>query len=190
MKNILSKIKKQYHHLKNKLYFINFALGTAKILLGLVSLSYEICISALYNIAIGLSKKGIHSGNKNRKIVGLFIILSCFIYTRYSIFIIKNHINSNYHMYIAMIIATITFTEITITVINIIKFKKCSDYDSLTLKSANLASSIISFSLTQSAILSFTNKGIDMSFANGLGGIFFSLLSSIVGLILIITNKK
>ena len=89
-------------------------------------------------------------------------------------------------MYIGILIAAITFSEIIISIIGIIRAK---NKENKLIKYSNLCNGIISLALTQTAILSFTNPNKDLSLYNGLGGIIFASITIIIGIYLII-NKK
>ena len=54
----------------------------------------------------------------------------------------------------------------------------------------NLATAVISLQLTQTAILSFTNVGTDLSYYNGIGGIIFGSVSLLISVIIIIEIKN
>jgi len=87
-------------------------------------------------------------------------------------------------MIVAIIIAAVTFTDIIIAIIGIIKSNK----EEKNIKLVFLATSLISLTLTQTAILSFTNKGSDMSKYNGMCGMLFGLVAIVIGIIIL--NRK
>ena len=93
------------------------------------------------------------------------------LYITYSIYVITKHINANYHMYVGFLIAAITFTEIGVAIYGIIKNK--NNLKEKLEKQLNLCSAIIALSLTQQALMSFTNPGKDISLYVGIGGIIF-----------------
>jgi len=162
MKDIIKSINK-------KSYIFNYLLGIVKILIGLSIHLYTFCISALYNLMTGLSKYKAKKAKSNY--TGVFIILSSLLYISYSVFIIKEKINADYHMYVGILVAAITFTEIGVAIYGIIKNR--SQLKRKVEKQLNLCSAIISLSLTQQAIMSFTNPGKDISLYVGIGGIVF-----------------
>ncbi len=180
MKNLIKKINKES-------YIFNFIFGIAKLFIGLFIQFYSFCISAMYNLMLGISKYNAKRVKSNY--TGLFIILSGLLYIAYSIFIIKKNVNANYHMYVGILIAAITFTEIGVAIYGIIKNKE--SLKTKIEKQLNLCSAIISLSLTQQAIMSFTNPGKDISLYVGIGGIIFSSITIIIGIIIQISlNKK
>lgn len=141
MKDLIKKISK-------KSYIFNFVFALAKILIGLFIHFYSFCISAMYNLMLGFSKY--NAKEKRSNYTGFFIILSSILYITYSIYVITKHINANYHMYVGILIAAITFTEIGVAIYGIIKNKNNLKYK--VEKQLNLCSAIISLSLTQAAI--------------------------------------
>ena len=66
--------------------------------------------------------------------------------------------------------------------------KKKNDLETEILKYINLSTSLISLSLTQTAILSFTMKGQDMSNWNGIGGIVIGSLVCIIGMYMVVNG--
>ena len=113
---------------------------------------------------------------------GILIIIASILFINYSIVVMKLHLNSSYHMYVAILIATVTFTDIAIATIGIIKAKKKNDLETEILKYINLSTALISLSLTQTSILSFTMKNQDMSNWNGIGGIVMGSLVCSIGI--------
>ena len=83
-------------------------------------------------------------------------------------------------MYIGIGIAAVTTYEIVVAICGILKAKKRKDVYTEMLRYINLASALISVSLTQTAILSFTNEG-DMSRAYAIGDAIFGFLALLVG---------
>lgn len=120
---------------------------------------------------------------------GILILIASILFINYSIAVLKLQMNSSYHMYVALLIATVTFTDITIATIGIVKAKKKNDLETEMIKYTNLATALISLSLTQSAILSFTNENQDMSMWNGIGGIVMGSLACIIGVYMIVNGS-
>lgn len=168
----------------NKSYIVNIIFGILKIILGMSVRFYSFCISAIYNIAVGIAKYKVRS--KKQDSIGLLIIISSLLYISYSIYVIVHHHNPIYHMYIGILIAAITFSEIVISIIGIIRAK---NKENKLIKYSYLCNGIISLALTQTAILSFTNPNKDLSLYNGLGGIIFASITIIIGIYLIIHKK-
>lgn len=93
-------------------------------------------------------------------------------------------------MYAAILIATITFTDIVLSIIGIVRAKKKKDIQSEMLKYINLSTALISLSLTQSAILSFKNQNADNSFVNGTFGIIVAILTILIGIYMMLNAKR
>ena len=91
-------------------------------------------------------------------------------------------------MYVGILIAAITFTEIGIAIYGIIKNK--NSLKAKIEKQLNLCSAIISLSLTQQALMSFNNPGKDISLFVGIGGIVFSSITIIIGIIIQLSLLK
>ncbi|OMD55328.1 hypothetical protein BSK51_04570 [Paenibacillus odorifer] len=76
--------------------------------------------------------------------------------------------NQTYSMHVALAITCMTFVEIVMAVHGaIVMMRKGKAPAVSAIKLSNLAASLISLVLTQTAILSFTHQG-DMSYYNGL----------------------
>ena len=171
--------------------------GICKVILAALFRSVLFSISGFYHIAIGVARR--ENVKKNRKtdfesyiFISLVTIIASIIYVIYSLYGYFNGLNANYHMYIAIGIATVSFTDLTLAVIGVVKTRKRNDMQTRIDKLINLVTSLISLSLTQMAILSFTTNS-DMSIYNGTGGMIMGGLASIIGiymLIYVIKNKN
>ncbi len=163
-----------------KILFIQLSAGTVKIVLGVILQYYSYCISAMYNLMTGVAKYKVRSAES--KSTGYFVMLSGVLYITYSIYIIRSHRNSSYNIYTGILIAAVIFTEIGMAIYGLVKHRH--DLKRRTEKLLNLCTAIISLSLTQHAILSFTLHGEDISLFVGIGGIVFSSITVIIGLFL------
>lgn len=168
---------------------INLIVGIFKIILAILSQSLLLFIYSFYNVSISVAKKtSIREKEKyayeNFYFCGIIVLVASISYILYSDYIYLNGSDVKYHEHIAIGIATLAFYNITMAIIGVIQAKKRKDIRSQTIKLTNLASSFISMSLTQTALLSFTTKG-DMSKYYAIGGIFFGTLSAIIGIYMI-----
>ncbi len=102
------------------------------------------------------------------------------MFINYSYFAIKTHYNIDYDLYRGITIATVIFVDIGLAIVGIVKANKNRNLQHKILKLTNLATSLISLELVQTALLSFTQVGIDNSLFNGIGGIIFGICSLIV----------
>ena len=121
---------------------------------------------------------------------GLLVIAASTVYLIYSIYIYFFGSAASYHMYIAIGIAAVTTYELIISIYGIKKAKRTKDIKQETLKYINLASALISVSLTQTAILSFTTEGRDMSHAYAVGDAVFGMLALFVGVLMMIRANQ
>jgi len=88
-----------------------------------------------------------------------------------------------------ILIAAVTFSDIAMSIYGIIKANKSSNSAEKRNKQLNLCSAIILLSLTQQALLSFTNPSKDLSLFVGVGGIIFSSITLVIGFLIAITEK-
>lgn len=186
---MFEKIKNKTIILKKITTTLNTILGVFKIILAIISHSLLLFIYSFYNVSISLAKRtSIREKQKyeyeNFYFCGIIVLIASISYILYSNYIYFNGSSSKYNMYIAIGIATLAFYNITVAIIGVIKAKKRKDIKNQTIKFTNLASSFISMSLTQNAILSFTTQE-DMSKYNAIGGIIFGALSAVVGIYMI-----
>lgn len=175
---------------KEKGYFTGFLIGVGKIIMALLSHSWLVFIHAVYNIIKASAK---HYALKERKehystmfYSGLLVIAASTIYLVYSIYIYAFGSTASYHMYIAIGIAAVTTYELTVAIHGLRKAKRTDESQKETVEYVNLASALISVSLTQTAILSYTNKGADMSKAYAIGDAVFGFLALTVGLFMLL----
>lgn len=180
--------------------------GLGKLIMGIISLSFFTCVSALYTFGMVAAKmtalagilKEENSKQQYRyyKMSGIILTLASTAYILYSIWIQFHPPTAVYHMYIALGIATVTFTEIVLNIRGVIIESKSSLPLFHALKMINLASSLISLVLVQNAILSFTHSEGEVSderlarMSSGLIGIFMGTLAASLGIIMMIRINK
>ena len=123
--------------------------------------------------------------NKKYMEIGALIMASSFAYTIYSVYVIITKRQLQFNMYLAILIATIAFTDLIVSSIGLIQAKRNDDIETEMIKFANLSSAFIGISLTQTAILSFALH-VDVSQYNGMGGIFFGGITSLIGTYMIV----
>lgn len=179
--------------IKSKIYFTGFLMGAAKIVMAIFSHSWLLFIHAIYNI---IKAGAMHYALKERRghhdtmfYSGLLVIAASAVYLIYSIYIYFFGSITAYHMYIAIGIAGVTTYELISASSDLGKAKKKRDVKQETVKYINLASALISVSLTQTAILSFTNE-TDMSKAYAVGDAIFGLLALLVGVLMLFRANK
>lgn len=182
-----------FEKIKKRTYFSGFAIGAFKIILAAFSGSVLLLIHAVYNI---IKAYAMHYAVENRKghditmfYSGLLVIAASTVYLIYSIYIYTFGSDSSYHMYVALGIATLTCYELVVAIHGILAARKSKNIQRETTKYINLASALISVSLTQTAILSFTSTG-DMSKYYAMGDAVFGFLAMIVGILMLIIAKN
>lgn len=126
---------------------------------------------------------------KSFRLVGIVIFLTSLSYALYSTRLFMGYKSMDFPMMIALIIALYTFFEFGINIREAIRLRKLHDLESAALKFINLASTMICFVLTQTAILSFAYEQ-DASAANGLAGILFGVLAGLIGIYMITKSYK
>lgn len=179
--------------IRNKSHFTGFLIGTGKIVMAIISHSWLLFIHAVYNIIkasarhYALKERGGHYNTMFYS--GLLIIAASAVYLIYSVYIFFFGSTASYHMYIAIGIAAVTTYELIITIYGLRKAKKKKDVHQETVKYINLASALISVSLTQTAILSFTNE-TDMSKAYAIGDAIFGFLALLVGMFMLLRANR
>ncbi|MDE5630935.1 MAG: hypothetical protein K2I70_04975, partial [Bacilli bacterium] len=165
-------------------YLTNILIFVAKIVLFFITKSLAFVISSLYNLGIGLARKKIYSNKDNYKSIGSFVIMASLCFIIYSILTIISHKFVNYNLYIGLAIATITFYDIGYSIYGIVKSIKNNNRQNNLLMLINLATALVSLQLTQSALLSFNNVGVDNSLYNGIIGIIVGIAAAIIGMII------
>lgn len=170
--------------------------------MGIISLSFFTCVSAFYTFGMVAAKvvalAGILKEENSRaqyryyKASGLILIGSSAAYILYSVWIQYHPPTSVFHMYIALGIATVTFSEITLNIRGVIIEYKNKSPLFHALKMINLASSLISLVLVQNAILSFVHSQQEVDderlaqMSSGLIGIFMGSIAVFLGIYMII----
>ncbi len=181
-----------YHKLYKYNYLTNLFMVVIKIILFFLTANYAFIIYSFYSLSIGLTKKNIFFNRKGKyTIVGILLAISSILFINYSYFVIQTHYSVAYDSYKSITIATIIFVDIGLAIVGIAKSNKHSNLQNKILKLTNLATSLISLELVQTALLSFTQTGIDNSLFNGIAGIIFGACSLIISFYVIkIANKK
>ena len=143
----------------------NLLLGLGKIASGILSLSVFVCVNGLYTLGMVLARYcalvgAVRTQDAKKQYgyyrrAGMILIAASLLYMLYSGWSWFHPKAVSYHMYIALAIATFTFTEIGINLYGMLANRKNRTPLLHAIKTINLAASLISLVLTQSAILSF-----------------------------------
>ena len=183
-------------HLTGAACFGNTLLGVGKLALGILSLSFFTCASALYTFGMvaarlcalaGIAREdNPHGQYRCYRRSGLVLAASSLMYILYSVRLFQHPATAAYHEYVALAIAAFTFTEITVNIRGLIVYRR--DHTPLVhaIKMIKLASSLISLVLTQTAILSFTAPGTKgASLYTALIGIVMGTIATVLGILMI-----
>ncbi|MDF2926633.1 MAG: hypothetical protein K0R57_5547 [Paenibacillaceae bacterium] len=189
---------------------LNAVMAVGKIVLGIFSFSVFLCVNAFYNIGIACAKYSAVKAHEDAKahlaaadpaeirrmqhnayrLIGVIVLASSIVYLVYCLKILFFGDDvTRYHEYIAIAIAAVTFTEIAVSLHGAVSARRNEEPVIEAIKLTNLASSLISLVLTQTAIMSFTHEG-DTSFYNGMSGIIFGTLAALIGLYMILRNPE
>lgn len=170
----------------------NFIAGTGKLAMGLVTLSFFTCISALYTYGMVIARlcalRGIGREKEKQyayyRLTGIILIIASAFYTIYSMRLLWRPDDTGYNLYEGITIATFTFLEIGLSIRGVIRERRSSEMMMHAVRMVNLAASLVSLVLTQTALLSFTHEGMtdyDPSVANGAMGMIMGSVSMMVG---------
>ena len=190
MKEIVRSVKQKYEKVKPYMYIGNLIIFLMKVILFFITFSWIILISSFYNLGIGLARKKVYSKNDNYISIGIFVSLASIFFILYSIWIIIDHKIVNYNIYVGILIATVTFYDIGHSIYGIVKSIKRNNPQNNLLMLVNLATGIISLELTQAALLSFTQIGVDNSLYNGLLGVILGICAFIIGLVICLKRNE
>lgn len=170
----------------------NIVLGLGKIASGLLSLSVFVCVNGLYTLGMVLARYCALAGAVRTQEVkkqysyyrwsGMILIAASLLYLIYSAWSYFHPKEVSYHMYIALAIATFTFTEIGVNLYGMIANRKNRTPLLHAIKTINLAASLISLVLTQSAILAFADGGGHDPSVNALMGLLSGTCAVLLGL--------
>ncbi|MGN0624240.1 MAG: hypothetical protein ACI4JA_09880 [Oscillospiraceae bacterium] len=193
-------------HITGASCLATFLVGLGKLVMGIISLSFFTCVSAIYTFGMVAAKitalagilKEENSAQQYRyyKLSGIILTSASTAYIFYSLWIQFHPPTAVYHLYIALGIATVTFAEIAINIRGVIIESKGSSPLFHALKMINLASSLISLVLVQNALLSITHFEEEISneklaqMSSGLIGIFMGTLALILGIIMLMRLRQ
>ena len=165
-------------------------LGLGKIVSGVLSLSVFVCINGLYTLGMVLARYcalagAIRTQDPHQQYVyyrrsGKILIAASLLYISYSAWSFFHPKWVSYHMYVALAIATFTFTEIGMNLYGMIANRKNRTPLLHAIKTINLAASLVSLVVTQSAILAFAGQGYNPA-VNALMGMFSGTCAVLLG---------
>ncbi len=170
-------------------------LVAGKTAISIISLSFFMFANALYSAGMGIARfyaVRIHTQDgaqqiKSYRFVGMVISVASACYVIYSARLFSGGKTETYSMYVALVIALYTFVEFGINVRDAIRLRKSKALEAKALRAISLASTLLCFVLTQTAIMSFASEG-DNRFTNALAGVVFGGLAALVGLYMIVDS--
>lgn len=179
----------------------SFLLGTGKLLAGLMALSFFTCVSAFYTYGMVIAKlcalKGLTKPRAQQyayyRSTGLILIAASVCYGIYAARLLHYPENTQYDLYTGITIATITFAEITVNCRGVAVERKNKALLFHALKMVNLAASLISLVLTQTALLSFSQEKLadyNPSSANGIMGMLMGGVSALIGCYMLLRVRR
>lgn len=165
--------------------------------LTLVSLSFFMFANALFSCGIGLARytalqmQGKDSGQQIKlyRWVSGILSFSGLCYVAYSIRPFFGGSAGQYDMVMALAIAAYTFFEFGLQIWDLLKLRKQHDLEAKALRLVSLCGILVSFVLTQTAIMSFSAQG-EHNFSDGLAGVVFGGLVVLVGLIMALRSLR
>lgn len=183
-------------HLTGAACMGSFLIGSGKLAIAFLSMSFITFISALYTFAIVCAKAYIlygiaHSRNnivkqfRYYKRSGSFLIMAGIAYMLYAIQLLRYPTTSNFDQNTAISIALFTFVELGLNIKGILVERKNAMPLFHALKIVNLASSCICLVLTQTALLAYTSTQSAIPHnmnSNGLIGILMGFISTLLGI--------
>lgn len=184
---------------------INFIIAVGNIILSVLAGSFFIFLNALYSLGILLAKSitinpsiiskvfKIRNVDEYKeyfiyKTVGIILLVSSICYVFYSVSLLNGGSNMRYTAIIGIAIALFTFVQLIISIIGCVSAMKSQDLIFKSIKYTNLAASLISVVFMQAAIMSFSFMGDinKLYVSNGVSGIFFGSMASLVGLYMLL----
>lgn len=175
----------------------NICSGIFQFILGIITREYFLCLSGFVNFFLLTSKLNCIFGIRNVKnksfkernlLVSLMLILSGICYILYMARLLIFDIQiKQYNMYIAIIIAAISFTQIGLAINGLVKAKGHGHlYKDI--KVINFTSSLTGIVLTQTALLSMKNSEV-LNTSVGYFGIGVGFIAILLGVFLLISPK-
>lgn len=163
----------------------------AKLVMSIVSTSFFMFANALFSCGIGLARYTalrMHGKEASEQLrlyrwVSVILSFSGLCYVGYSVRLFFGGTSGRYGMVMALAIAAYTFVEFGIQIYDLIKLRKQKDLEAKALRLISLCGILVSFVLTQTAIMSFSEQ-TEHNFSDGLAGVVFGGIVVLVGIIM------
>lgn len=168
-----------------------------KLVMSIASASFFMFANALFSCGIGLARyvalkmQGKETAGQLRLYRWICAILSFsgLCYAGYSVRLFFGGSAGQYSEVMALAIAAYTFVEFGIQIYDLIKLRKKRDLEAEALRLVSLCGILVSFVLTQTAIMSFSEPG-EHNFSDGLAGVVFGGLVVLVGIVALLSRRK
>lgn len=168
-----------------------------KLVMSIASASFFMFANALFSCGIGLARyvalkmQGKETAGQLRLYRWVCAILSFsgLCYAGYSVRLFFGGSAGQYSEVMALAIAAYTFVEFGIQIYDLIKLRKKRDLEAEALRLVSLCGILVSFVLTQTAIMSFSELG-EHNFSDGLAGVVFGGLVVLVGIVALLSRRK
>ena len=168
-----------------------------KLVMSVASASFFMFANALFSCGIGLARyvalkmQGKETAEQLRlyRWVSAILSFSGLCYAGYSVRLFFGGSAGQYSEVMALAIAAYTFVEFGIQIHELIKLRRQHDLEAEALRLVSLCGILVSFVLTQTAIMSFSEQA-EHNFSDGLAGVVFGGLVVLVGAIALVLHQK
>lgn len=168
-----------------------------KLVMSVASASFFMFANALFSCGIGLARyvalkmQGKETAEQLRlyRWVSAILSFSGLCYAGYSVRLFFGGSAGQYSEVMALAIAAYTFVEFGIQIHDLIKLRKQHDLEAEALRLVSLCGILVSFVLTQTAIMSFSEQA-EHNFSDGLAGVVFGGLVVLVGAVSLFIHRK
>lgn len=180
----------------------NLLVGIRKLLMGIYSLSFFTCVSALYTFGMVMAKYCVLFGliktsNKNEQsrrtmYSGLILTVASLLYMGYSARLFFYPSTPSFRLPVALGIASFTFAELTLNIRGVIIARKNHAAPIQAIKVINLCASLICLVLTQAALLALSSTAnLEVhAGATGILGVLMGGIAAMMGVVIMFRVQK
>lgn len=164
-------------------------LVVAKAAWSLFSVSVFMLANVLYSTGMGIARlvavrmheQDTADQRKSYRFVGSIIAVASICYILYSVRLFFGGTTGTYPLHIAVPIALYTLILFGINVRGAIRLRNSHSLEAKALRAISLSSTLLCFSLTQTALMSAANES-NIAFGSALSGVFYGALACLIGL--------
>ncbi len=168
-----------------------------KLAMSMVSHSFFLFSNALFScgmgvarlVALQMKKKDPPGQFRLYRNVGVILALAGLAYVTYSIRLFFGGTPGNYGQIMGIAIAFYTFLEFGLQIADLIRLRKQHNLEAEAMRLISFCSILVSFVLTQSALMSSSSPG-NHAITDGMAGVFFGSLVMLVGIIMLLRHRK